>query len=371
MKGCLSLLLVLSIQIGPMAQNVKVIDDVSGEPLVGVTVTSDKVEQGLTTDLNGEVDISPFSEAEKIIFSYIGYEKRTLAKTKLFPHGGIVKMWPDDLLLDEVIVSATKWGQRRRDVPSKISSINPDDVALNNPQTAADMLGMNGEVYIQKSQQGGGSPMIRGFSTNRLLYSVDGIRMNTAIFRSGNLQNVISIDPYSIGHSEILFGPGSVIYGSDAIGGVMSFQTLGADLGSSDDVEVSGRASMRHSTANNELTGHFDLNLGWKKWASRTSVSSFRFDDLRMGRHGPDDYLSQFYVMRIGDIDLVVDNKDPLVQRPTGYEQINLMQKVSFNASDKLMLEGAAIYSATMALRFGLSTMSQRVTPVPTCFSMT
>jgi hemoglobin/transferrin/lactoferrin receptor protein len=68
--------------------------------------------------------------------------------------------------------------------------------------------------------------MIRGFATNRLLYSVDGVRMNTAIFRSGNIQNVISLDPFAAEHTEVLFGPGSVIYGSDAIGGVMSFQTL-------------------------------------------------------------------------------------------------------------------------------------------------
>ena len=68
--------------------------------------------------------------------------------------------------------------------------------------------------------------MIRGFSTNRLLLVVDGVRMNTAIFRSGNLQNVISLDPFAVGKTEIFFGPGSVIYGSDAIGGVMSFQTL-------------------------------------------------------------------------------------------------------------------------------------------------
>ena len=42
------------------------------------------------------------------------------------------------------------------------------------------------------------------------------------VFRSGNIQNVISIDPFSVEQTEVLFGPGSVIYGSDAIGGVMS-----------------------------------------------------------------------------------------------------------------------------------------------------
>ena len=72
------------------------------------------------------------------------------------------------------------------------------------PQTTADLLGTGSGVYIQKSQMGGGSPMIRGFAANRLLIVVDGIRMNNAIYRSGNLQNVISIDPNSLESTEVI-----------------------------------------------------------------------------------------------------------------------------------------------------------------------
>lgn len=82
-----------------------------------------------------------------------------------------------------------------------------DDVAFFNPQTTADLLELADGVAVQKSQLGGGSPMIRGMVTNRLLYSVDGVRMNTAIFRSGNLQNVISLDPFAHESTEVLFGP--------------------------------------------------------------------------------------------------------------------------------------------------------------------
>ena len=114
------------------------------------------------------------------------------------------------------------------------------DVQFQNPQTTADLLSNSGEVFIQKSQQGGGSPMIRGFATNRVLIAVDEVRMNNAIFRSGNLQNVISIDPFAVENTEVLFGPGSVIYGSDAIGGVMSFTTLAPKFSDSSKVLISG-----------------------------------------------------------------------------------------------------------------------------------
>ncbi len=109
--------------------------------------------------------------------------------------------------LDQVVVSASKWNQDNRDIPARIVVISPREIRLDNPQTAADLLSATGEVFIQKSQQGGGSPMIRGFSTNRLLYTVDGIRMNTAIFRSGNLQNVISLDPLAMERAEVIFWP--------------------------------------------------------------------------------------------------------------------------------------------------------------------
>ena len=165
-------------------------------------------------------------------------------------------------VLDEVVVSATRWRQTSSNVPSKIITISPREVTLQNPQTAADLLGISGKVYIQKSQQGGGSPMIRGFATNRLLYTVDGVRMNTAIFRAGNIQNVINLDPFATESTEVFFGPGSIIYGSDAIGGVMSFQTLTPQFSSDDETNITGKFSTRYSSANNENTGHFDVNLG-------------------------------------------------------------------------------------------------------------
>jgi hemoglobin/transferrin/lactoferrin receptor protein len=237
--------------------------------------------------------------------------------------------------MDEIVVSANRFKQHSVDIPAKITPITKKEIALQNPQTAADLLTISGKVFMQKSQQGGGSPMIRGFATNRLLYAIDGIRMNTAIFRGGNIQNVISLDAFATEKVEVLFGPSSVMYGSDAIGGVMSFQTLTPQFSSEEKAFVSGSAVTRYSSANNEKTGHFDVNVGWKKWASVTSISSNDFGDLRMGSHGPDEYLRPFYVQRQNGVDVVVTNDDPLVQKPTAYSQINLMQKVRFAPNEK------------------------------------
>ena len=172
--------------------------------------------------------------------------------------------------------------------------------------------------------------MIRGFATNRLIYTIDGVRMNTAIFRGGNIQNVINLDPYNTEQAEVIFGPGSVIYGSDAIGGVMSYQTLRPQLSLDEKPLFSGNADFRHSTANKEKTAHFDFKVGFKKWAFVSSFTHWDFDHLQQGRFGPNDYLKTTYVSRFNNRDSIIKQENPLLQIPTGYQQNNFMQKVLF-----------------------------------------
>jgi hemoglobin/transferrin/lactoferrin receptor protein len=250
--------------------------------------------------------------------------------------------------LDEVTVSVNKWEQKQNEVPNKIVKVNMRDARFQNPQTTADLLGNTGFVFIQKSQMGGGSPMIRGFSTNRLLIVVDGVRMNNAIFRSGNLQNIISIDALATESAEVIFGPGSIIYGSDAIGGVMDFHSLTPQFSQDKKTRSRANAVLRYSSANNERTGHFDFSIGGKRFAYLGSVTNSDFDDLKMGRNGGDDsYLRPRYAMRVNDKDSVFTNADPRVQKFTGYSQLNVLQKVRFKASDKLDLQYTFHYSGT------------------------
>lgn len=329
------------------SQTLTVTDIESGEPLEQVTLISDNPEAFATTNAKGQVNVSAFEGATLITIRSFGYETLQFSYAQLDSVSFELQLQPSPINIDKVVVSATKWQQPTSDIPVKVISINRKTTTLLNPQTSADLLGASGQVYIQKSQQGGGSPMIRGFATNRLLYTVDGVRMNTAIFRGGNIQNVISLDPFAMENVEVLFGPGSVIYGSDAIGGVMSFQTLIPELSLSDKPLVTGSAVMRYATANNERTGHFDINVGWRKWAFLTSVSANAFDDLKMGSHGPDDYLKTYYVQRQDSMDVVIENPNPEVQVPSGYSQINLMQKLRYKPNEQWNMEYAFHYSET------------------------
>lgn len=249
--------------------------------------------------------------------------------------------------IDEIIVFANGWKQPKTDISFPITSISKEEVLFDNPQTTADLLFNTNKVFIQKSQQGGGSPMIRGFATNRLLYTIDGVRMNTAIFRAGNIQNIISLDPFAVENMEVIFGAGDVLYGSDAIGGVMSFMTLTPTFSNSDKLFVKGNSVFRYSSANQENTGHFDINLGWQKFALVSSISYNNFDDLQMGSRGPKEYLRNKYTMRIDGKDIEVANKNPLVQTPTGYNQYNYMYKAIYKPTGKINVFASTHYSET------------------------
>ena len=250
--------------------------------------------------------------------------------------------------LTEVVVSVNKWEQKLNEVPNKITKVTKAEILRNNPQTSADLLNQTGTVFIQKSQLGGGSPMIRGFATNRILLVIDGVRMNNAIYRSGNLQNIISIDALSTQTAEVIFGPGSLIYGSDAIGGVMDFHTLNAGFSKDKKMLVSGSALARYSTANNENTFHADINVGWKKLSLLSSFSYSKFDDLKMGKHGgQDSYLRPEYVERINGIDSIVQNSNPRVQRFSGYEQINFLQKIRYKPTENFDIQYSFTYAGT------------------------
>ena len=330
-----------------LAQTLTILDADTRQPIEMVTVFSPRPVISSFSDSKGQVDLSQFADADTIFFRLIGYKPAQKSLQEIQQANYTLFMNPTNFSLQEITISVSRWEQEKQDVPNKISSIKPEEIQLHNPQTAADMLSISNEVFIQKSQLGGGSPMIRGFATNRVLLVVDGVRMNNAIFRSGNLQSVISLDPFAIQSSEIVFGPGSVIYGSDAIGGVMSFYTLSPSLSSTVKPLVKGSVFTRYSSANSELTAHVDLNVGFNKWGSSTSLSYSNFENLKMGKHGPDEYLRPTYVARINGIDTTLINEDPETQIPTGYNQVNLMQKFLVVPNNNWKIDYGFHYSTT------------------------
>lgn len=329
------------------AQTIFVFNAKTGQPIEGVLLFTD----GFSTQTNfeGSVKIDNFHDTERILFKHASYLKYYSSKEKIIKHGKNVLLIEDPVRLDEITVSASRWEQSKAEIPNKIATISASEIEHYNPQTTADLVGTSGGVFVQKSQMGGGSPMIRGFSANRILLVVDGIRMNNAIYRSGNLQNMISIDANSVENTEIIFGPGSVIYGSDALGGVMSFSTLKPKLSTKAETDLSGKIMSRFSSANFEKTVHGTFNLGGKKWAALISSTFSGFDDLKMGSNGRDEYLRPEFVLQGGfdGTDKIVSSANPTTQTYTQYNQFNILGKLRFRPNEKLEFNISGNHSQT------------------------
>ena len=242
--------------------------------------------------------------------------------------------------LDEVIISANKIAEPRRFVAQQVEVISSTTGKNLNAQTAADLIQNSGQVAMQRSQQGGGSPIIRGFEASRVLLVIDGVRMNNAIYRSGHLQNIITMDNNVLDRAEILFGPSSTVYGSDALGGVVHFFTRNPEPATEDKVNISGSTFVRFGSVNNEKTSHIDFNIGGKRFASLSSFTMSDFGDLRMGERinkslGEEYWVRYQYTERAADnsSDVLVQNNDPYVQKFSGYKQYDLLQKFLFKQS--------------------------------------
>lgn len=326
---------------------VQVVNAKTGQPVEGVLLFNERYST--LTDSLGKFNLDKFPDESIILFKHSSFLPYTTTKEKIAKQSKTILLIEDPIRLDEVVVSVHRWEQSKAETPHTIKSIQVEDILHANPQTTADLLGTKGGVFIQKSQMGGGSPMIRGFSANRVLIVVDGIRMNNAIYRSGNLHNVISIDPNSLENTEVIFGPGSVIYGSDALGGVMSFNSNKPKLSTSSKVEHAGKVFSRYSSANFEKTINATYNIGSQKWAAFFSSTYTDFDDLRMGSVGNDYYLRPEYVLNrnFTGTDEIVQSNNDLIQNYTGYNQFNFLGKIRYRPNENFDFTLNAQHSQT------------------------
>ncbi len=334
------------------AQTLTIIDAETNLPIELATVGSSNPNISFTTNSEGQVDISNLKTATSIEIRHVAYQTIRTTYSQLAASDFTLKMMPAKLAINEVVISANKWEQSTYEIPVKIISMEQEAIGYHNPQTSADMLAASGQVFVQKSQYGGGSPKLRGFAANSVLMVIDGVRMNNAIYRSGNLQNIISIDPNSLEGAEVVLGPGSVIYGSDALGGVMDFHTKELHYKTNGQLVISGSTMGRYSTAAKEKTWHGDIHVAGKKLASYTSFSLSSFDDLRAGSNRPEGYDNfgkrLFYVGQdVAGNDIKVANTSTNKQVGSGFDTRSLVNKIGFRPNNNLELGYNLYYSTT------------------------
>lgn len=318
------------------SQTITIRDNSTREPLEKALI-QDKNNNQVFTDAKGKANLSSLNKEDSIIIFSFGY---TLKKVKVTTETTI-DLISKSVNLDEIVLSANRKSEHKIDVPYSIEIIKQKDIEFTNPATSGDLLSNTGQVFVQRSQAGGGSPSLRGFEANKVLLVIDGVRMNNAIYRGGHLQDVMTIDPNMLERTEVVFGPSSTIYGSDALGGVMHFYTKNAQFSTDEKMLVKANAMVRYASAAQEKTSHLDFNLGWKKIASMTNITFSDFGDVRSGSNKLTGYTNvwdrNYYQDRINERDTMIKNSDNNVQKGSGYSQVDIMQRFNIKTGQYMV----------------------------------
>ena len=333
------------------AQVFTVLDKTTYHSLPEVSITNIRTNSFLKTNLKGEVYLFENRLNDTIKLDLLGYQSSYFTFQQIKDLKFKVYLTEQRISINEIIVSASKFEENKSDVPLQIAVVKAKEIAFLNQSTTADLLQQTGNIQVQKSQAGGGSPVIRGFEANKVLLVIDGVRMNNAIYRSGHLQNVITIDQSLLDKVEIVFGPGSVVYGSDALGGMVHFYTKKPSLSIDENMLFKINANSRYATAAKENTQHFNLNFGFKKIAFLSSFTYSNFGDLKQGANRssayPDFGKRPFYQDNRNGKDTMIRNSDVDIQKLTGYQQYDFSQKLLFKPSSNVKHELNFQYSTS------------------------
>ena len=317
-------------------QQVQVISSSDHSPIEHVAVFNISRERAALTDSLGNIDLSIFPLSDTILFQHPSYITAQYNKKTISGQTFIV-LDRKRILIDEYVISASKSRESKLIIPYMVEVFEQNVLRETTGLTAAEILESAGNIMVQKTQGGGGSPILRGFEANKILLVVDGVRLNNAIYRNGHLQNSITIDHSILERTEVIFGPTSIIYGSDALGGVIHYYTRDPGLAEDSQTLLDVQAYTQYASTMQGKTGHLDFSVGKRKVGTLTSITYKDLGDIRIGaRRSP--YLDDWgqimhYVDRVNGMDSTVANKNTFIQKNSGYHQLDILQKIRYTPS--------------------------------------
>lgn len=187
--------------------------------------------------------------------------------------------------LGEVVVTATRHGEKVLDLPYATENVpggvlRREQMAASVPEALSETPG----VLAQQTARGQGSPYMRGFTGFRTVALVDGIRLNNSTFRDGPNQYWSTIDALAVAHLEVVKGPASVMYGSDAVGGTVNALMRGPHYGLGEDTRWSGATYYHFSSAERAHVGRGELGAATRDhWGFTLGYSGKNYGDVQGG----------------------------------------------------------------------------------------
>ena len=185
--------------------------------------------------------------------------------------------------LEEVTVIARVEKDTFR-TPNSVSVIDREQIERMNAPTTPQILRETEGVWTQQTTVGQGSPLLRGLTGYQAFLAIDGVRLNNSTFRSGPNQYLVTISPDNLDRVEVLRGAGSMLYGSGAMGGVISMFTKDTILdGATEEWHIQSRAFTRFASASSERLGRLEVAGSQKQLGFSVGASARWFGNINPG----------------------------------------------------------------------------------------
>jgi hemoglobin/transferrin/lactoferrin receptor protein len=308
-----------------------IVDERTNLPIPDVHIQYVNTFWGTISDQQGKFELSKIEGVTTIRFSAIGYttHEEIIGDKDSFQ----IMLKPSFLMLSEgITITAQRQEDLTANVPQSVTVVTHEQLLQNAPRTTPEALMNQPGIWVQKTNHGGGSPIIRGLVGNQVLLLVDGIRMNNSTYRYGPNQYLNTIDPGLIDRIEAIRGSGSVLYGSDALGGVVQVLSKTPTF-SSNKAQVSGSLMGKWMNKDMEKSGRAEIEITAKRVAFLGGFSARYFGELvaggAIGTLSPTGYneraVDTKLLIRTGSSGMITAAYQQLIQHDVPrYDQVSL-----------------------------------------------
>lgn len=272
--------LLLSTRVSAQIIQGTIVDQKTNLPIPDVHIQWVNTSLGTISDPQGKFELRRVG-VNTIRVSAIGYStKEEIVGDQDFFH---IQLEPSALMLNQgITITAQRQEDLTVNVPQSATVVTHEQLLQNAPRTTPEALMNQSGIWVQKTNHGGGSPIIRGLVGNQVLLLVDGIRLNNSTYRYGPNQYLNTVDPGLVERIEAIRGSGSVLYGSDALGGVVQVISK-VPAFSFDKTKVSGGVSAKWMSKDMEKSGRAEVEIGSKRIAFLGGFSERNFGELVAG----------------------------------------------------------------------------------------
>lgn len=260
----------------------KVVDKTNNEPLIGVDIYINELRTGTTTNVNGIFTISNVPPGTySLRVSYLGYA--AINKVIIIEKENLTELYfaltESTINLDEVVVTGNPFLSDPKEISQTSISLSQLDLIVKSGGTIGNTLDFLPGVAMRSNGIATGRPVIRGFSNNKVLILEDGLRMGD--LSSASDDHSISGDGSEPEKIEVLEGPSSLLYGNNAVGGVVNIITDAIPTYVSEG--LTGEFLNQYSSVNNEYLTNLHLNYGLGLAAFHSKVFKRKGDDYKIG----------------------------------------------------------------------------------------